>query len=147
MHDGCSIESFYERILFSTNDEIIKCNQMHWIEYMINKNAKNDEIIDLFYAIAVCSDEVRRKALKLFLQRNQDIEMFKKLSLFRNSLSVTGSFVPALERRIKFLESLYPLVSGMNYLEHKVFIQNQIESLKKEIKGEKIDDLLKDKLI
>ena len=73
--------------------------------------------------------------------------MFKKLSLFRNSLSFTGSFVPVLEKRIKFLESLYPLVSGMNYLEHKVFIQNQIESLKKEIKGEKIDDLLKDKLI
>lgn len=142
-----SIESFYERILSSTNDEIIKCKQMHWIEYMINKNAKNDEIIDLFYAIAVCSDEVRRKALALFLQRNQDIEMFKKLSLFRNSLSATGSFVPALERRIKFLESLYPLVSGINYLEHKIFIQNQIESLKKEIKGDKIDDLLKDKLI
>ena len=73
--------------------------------------------------------------------------MFKKLSLFRNSLSVTGSFVPALERRIKFLESLYPLVSGMNYLEHKVFIQNQIESLNKEIKSEKVNELLKDKLI
>lgn len=147
LYNGWSIESFYERILLSTNDEIIKCKQMHWIEYMINKNAKNDEIIDLFYAIAVCRDEVRRKALKLFLQRNQDIEMFKKLSLFRNSLSVTGSFVPALERRIKFLESLYPLVSGMNYLEHKVFIQNQIESLNKEIKSEKVNELLKDKLI
>ena len=130
-----SIESFYERILFSTNDDIINCKQMHWIEYMINKYAKNDEIIDLFYAIAVCRDEVRRKALALFLQRNQDIEIFKKLSLFRNGLSVTGSFVPALERRIQFLESLYPLVSGMNYLEHKVYIQNQIESLKKEIKA------------
>lgn len=35
----------------------------------------------------------------------------------------------------------------MDYLEHKVFIKNQIESLKKEIKEEKIDDLLKDKLI
>lgn len=147
LHDGCSIESFYERILLSTNDEIIKCKQMQWIEYMINKNATNDEIIDLFYAIAVCRDEVRRKALALFLQRNQDIEMFKKLSLFRNSLSVTGSFVPALESRIKFLESLYPLVSGMDYLEHKVFIQNQIESLKKEIKSEKIEELLEDKLI
>ena len=77
--------------------------------------------------------------IKIFLDNNQDFEMFNKLSLVPNHWSGSGSLVPAYQKQIDFLESLYPLVSGIKFLKHKIKIKSKVEMLHEMIKEEEVE--------
>ena len=56
--------------------------------------------------------------------------------------SATGSFVPVYKGWIEYLNSLLPLLHGIDYLEHKNYILQEIEKVRKMIAKEEIDNFI-----
>jgi len=98
----------------------------------------------LFSAISQFSGERRRHFIALFLQHNAKIEDFRHVQLEPHSWTAHGSFVPVLERRIEFFESLFPLVGGLDFLDHKQVLVQQIHSLREQMEREKKKDFVED---
>jgi len=84
----------------------------------------------------------RSHFLGLFLDRNKDYEVFKHLELEPSHWGGHGSMVPVLERKIKFLESLLPLLSTTDLLKHKLRVNEMILSWKNQVERESKSDFL-----
>lgn len=52
-----------------------------------------------------------------------------------------GSLVPAFQKEIDFYESLIPILSGIDFLEHKKLIKERIERLEISVEKEKIEQI------
>ena len=121
------------------NDDIIKQHQKEWLEHIIINNLLSDNIVVIFDFICELDEYLRRNMIKIFLDNNHDFETFNKLSLVPNHWSGSGSLVPAYQKQIDFLESLYPLVSGIKFLKHKIKIKSKVEMLHEMIKEEEVE--------
>ena len=64
----------------------------------------------------------------IFLNINKSIEVFKELYLFPLSASWSGSEIPLIDKKIKFLEELYSSLKGIDYIEHKKYLKECIAS-------------------
>lgn len=126
------------------NDDTIKLHQREWLSHIIVDNASSNRIDIIFEIVCELNEDVRRDAIKKFLDYNSDFEIFKKLSLVPNHWSGSGSFVPAYQRQIDFLESLYPLVPGLKFLKHKDRIKANVEWLQEMIKREEVEEICRD---
>lgn len=133
------IEHAFKNVMIKVeNDDIIKLHQQEWLNYLIVDNASSSKIVIIFDFVCELEEDIRRNAIKIFLDKNQDFEMFCKLPLVPDHWSGNGSFVPAYQKQIDFLESLYPLVPGIIFMKHKARIKSKIEILNKMIKEEEI---------
>ena len=74
------------------------------------------------------------------------IEDFKKIPLFSTFSSWSGSEVPIIEKKIKFLEEINENINGLDYIEHMDYINSRIGALKKYITDIKIREYLEDYL-
>lgn len=140
--------SYYDKAslaseLFSntSDEEIVEKNQYIWLEHTINKNANKENIVNIFNIICELSEDQRRFAIKVFLNNNYNSETFKKLSLFLWIMSVFGSFIHLFEKRIDFIQTLYPLMEGIEFLDHVEYLTNIESNLKSEIDRTETDDL------
>lgn len=120
-------------------DKIINQHQQEWLERIILDNLLSDKIVTIFDFVCELDENLRRNMIKIFLDNNQDFETFDKLSLMPKHLSGSGSLVPAYQKQIDFLESLYPLVSGIKFLKHKIKIKSKVEMLHEMIKEEEVE--------
>ena len=75
-------------------DTIIKEHQQEWLNHIIIDNIFSDKLLIIFEFICEIDEDTRRNAIKLFLDNNQDFEIFSKLSLVPNHWSCWGSLVP-----------------------------------------------------
>ena len=140
--------SYYDKAslaseLFSntSDEEIVEKNQYIWLEHTINKNANKENIVNIFNIICELSEDQRRFAIKVFLNNNYNSETFKKLSLFPWTMSGFGSFIHLFEKRIDFIQTLYPLMEGIEFLDHEEYLTNIESNLKSEIDRTETDDL------
>ena len=122
-------------------DTIIKEHQQEWLNHIIIDNIFSDKILIIFEFICELDEDTRRNAIKLFLDNNQDFEIFSKLSLVPNHWSCWGSLVPVYQKQIEFLESLYPFVTGIKLLRHRERIKSEVEMFHKMIKKEEIEEI------
>lgn len=114
-----------------------------WVKHHIDVNNQDKNKMDaLFDAISDCSLDLRQKSIEWFVQRNKNFEDFKNLSLFPRITSAVGSFVPVHKKQMDFLTSLLPLFQGINFIDHKKYINDRIESIRLTIKQEEISDIL-----
>lgn len=74
--------------------------------------------------------------LEIFLRHNKSYEDFEKLRFEPSSFSSGGSFIPVFEAKIKYLESVKELLTGSDFLRHKIRVNNEILSLKQMIVSE-----------
>ena len=115
------------KIIIDVIDEDIKSL---WIKHIIVGNAHSDLIIDIFEFIRELNEDLRRFAVKIFLENNDDLEVFKKIHLFASVQSATNSFIPVYQEEITFLESLFQYMNGIEFLEHREYLQRCIENRK-----------------
>lgn len=107
-----------------------------WLRDHICKYAYDEtKMKDVFNVIATTLPGKRIEFIKVFLEQNCSFTMFEKLSLFPSSRSWSGSEIPLIERDINFLQSLLDELSGVDYLEHRMYIKERISS-KKQYKQE-----------
>ena len=140
--------SYYDKAslaseLFSntSDEEIVEKNQYIWLEHTINKNANKENIVNIFNIICELSEDQRRFAIKVFLNNNYNSETFKKLSLFPWTMSGFGSFIHLFEKRIDFIQTLYPSMEGIEFLDHVEYLDNLESNLKHEIDRIETEDL------
>ena len=72
----------------------------------------------------------RLEYIKGFLEKNSNFDMFTKILLFPSSRSWSGSEVPLIEKDIEFLQKLADEISGVDYLEHKLYLKEWISDKK-----------------
>lgn len=105
-------------------------------EYMEKHHADSNRIEFIFNVIVNSFPNKRRGFLELFLRFNKSFEDFQKLNIEPSSWGGMGSMIPIIEEKAKFLESLLSLFSSINFLKHKIFVNNQILRWKAEIERE-----------
>lgn len=126
----------------SNHQEIIPKQDL-WIEHIIERYSSDGErMCELFTAIAELTHERRKRAVEKFLSLNADPYVFEKLPLEPSSWGGWGSMIPHIQKRIDYLSSLLPSVSGLKYLKQKKRIEQDIERWKAEIRAEEIKELL-----
>ena len=121
------------------NEDVIREHQQEWLNHVIIDNISTDKIITIFEFICELNDDLRRTAIKTFLDNNQELDSFREISILPRHWSGMGSFVPAYQRQIDFLESLYPMVSGVKYLGHKAYIKSRVDELREMITREEVE--------
>lgn len=138
-YDKASLAS---ELLSNTNDEeIVEKNQYIWLEHIIKENANKEKIVYIFNVICELKEELRKFSIKVFLNNNCNFETFKKLSLFPSRVAAFGSFVNLYRKRIDYIQSLYPLMEGIEFLEHEEYLTNIESNLEREIDRTETDDL------
>ena len=109
-----------------------------------NHHSDSTYIRCLFDAVACMSDSERIKYLKVFLGYCMDIEKFKKLPLFSNFSSWSGSEVPLIVRKIEFIKKLLEELHGIKYIEHKSYLEDKVKRLDEYIKQIEINEILRE---
>ena len=134
----------YFNMLFKTDEsnELIKSHQKEWLANIIKEKANTNLINIIFDIVCDLEDETKLYLIKIFLENNDSYETFELLSLTPNSYCGYGSLVPIFEERVKFLESLYPLLSDIKFLKHKILIEDKVNKLNNIIKKEEERDII-----
>lgn len=128
-------------------DKDILIRKEKWIEKYIQKNYQdNEKMANIFDVINSSFSSKRKEYILQFLKLNKSIEDFRKIPLFSTFSSWSGSEVPIIEKKIKFLEDINKNINGLDYIEHMDYINSRIEALKKYITDIKIREYLEDYL-
>ena len=138
-YDKASLTS--ELFLNTSDEEIVEKNQYIWLEHTISENANKENIVNMFNIICELNEELRKFSIKIFLNNNYNFETFKKLSLFPRAMSGFGSFIHLFKKRINFIQSLYPLMEGIKFLDHEEYLNNIESNLILEIDRTETEDL------
>jgi hypothetical protein len=139
------LETFFGLRENVKNKELIIENQDKFIRKLIEKQSQESALMKLlFLVIASFEPERRASFIAIFVAHNKRFEDLKELPLEPTSGSWIGSEVPLLKTSIKYFESLLPLFTNPDLIEHKQLIENHILSLGKRMEWEKKRDFMDD---
>lgn len=139
------IEFTSEKIFPKPNEskDYILQNQKQYIQDYIRKNAYDLEKLQVIFDIIVHRfDDLKDEFLLELLKYNDDIEIFKKISLETSSYSWSGCLLPILEQRIKSLENLKSKLKGAKYIPHRSYLDDLINQKKEGKKQQRIREYL-----
>ena len=121
------------KIVFSVSDkesEEIKERQRSWFEVYIRSNYQDIEKIKLVICIVnIIFESWRQDMILLFLNLNKSYGDFQKLYLFPLSSSWSGSEIPLIDKKILFLKGLKESLKGIDYIQHRNYLNDEIEAL------------------
>ena len=148
--DGCqfptiSVPYFLESLLLPVNDKPNLLNrQDEWIRHCIETFFDHEnKMCCLFSVISKLDIDRKKEYIWLFLENNSSFEDFKRIPLTPTSWGYSGSAIPTYSAWIKYLESLLPNFTGLKWIKHKKHIEIMIDSLKKQIESEQIEEILR----
>lgn len=120
-----------ENLFINNKDTTIKEKKVDWIKDYIKNNLYDEEKLTLIFYIAQTTVEDVKELILYFLTLNKDIEMFKAIPLAPRSISWSGSEVPIIESRISFIEDLLKNIKGIDYIEHRAYLQDVVAKKEK----------------
>lgn len=95
----------------------------------IRAEGHNSLLMALLFDVICNFEDVRRlRFVELFLETNDSIDDFQRLSLLPTSSGAWSSLVPYHEQRMEFLQSIFPLLRGADYLQHREYLEQLIRS-------------------
>lgn len=138
---GTYLETFF-RVNGEDKPEVTE-KQDHTLKLLIERRHNDSSFMEfVFEVIAQFSPERRRRFIASFLELNKSFEDFQGLSLQPNSYSWSGSAVPVLQGRAEYLESLLPILNVVDLLQHKQYVEHEIELIRVQIEREKKKDFI-----
>lgn len=127
--------------------DYITLRKEEWINKYIQNNYNNVEKMSSVFEVINSSFKSKKKEYILeFLKLNKKVDEFKQIPLFSGFSSWTGSEVPVIDKKIDFLKDLNDSLNGLDYIEHKDYINSEIEVLKKYKLDIKVREYLEDYL-
>ena len=107
-----------------------RCNE--WIKYYIESNY-NDRVSMSFLFGVVCNlpEEQRLSAVMIFCKCNPDFDAFRNIHIMPTHASWSGSEVPIIEQYIAFLIKFRENLKGIQFIEHRAYISEEIQDLQK----------------
>lgn len=120
-------------------------NQHTWINsYIAQHYADNKSMKKLFNIISSHFEKEKIAFLLSFLSLCKDIDSFTSLPLFPMSSSWSVSEVPLIDRKITFLNDLSAHLKGIDYIEHRAYLKDQCENIKKYRKSVELREYIED---
>ena len=130
--------SYFRKLLSFDGKKELDSRKEQWIIHYIRENSNSENLIELFGILQEIKKEIRKKAILCFLECNSNFELFSRLSLVSNSWTGTSS----LTDKIIFCEELLSEISGVQFLEHKKRIRDEIAKWKAVRNREEVDEIL-----
>jgi hypothetical protein len=123
----------------STESQVQK--RLSYIKSFIEKKAHDKKAIQIIFNVITYSfPEKLLENLRLLLENNRDIEVFRTIQ-FHQNITYSGSRIPILESIMQFQKQIDDLLSAMPnsdlFIEHRVVVKSRLEDLNNEIKREK----------
>jgi hypothetical protein len=110
-------------------EEIILQRKKQWFIEKLHENIENSvECSILMGLVVMVLPDWKIDYILEYLKYNLDIENFKKMPLFPMSYSWSGSEIPLIIEKIKFLQSLKEKLKGIDYIEHRKYIEDKKRS-------------------
>lgn len=114
-----------------------------WVKQIIETHSEDiAEIKILSEATCTLPHQKRCEYISHFLDCGASVDAFKSWQLFSYIMSGSPSFVPALTQRMQFLIDIKDLLKGVERLEHRTYIVERIQQLKKSIDDHELQDFL-----
>jgi hypothetical protein len=142
-HWNIELRQFFKPDVEEPLEADIEQKQEQLLTELINARYQDTDFVEfLFKVIAYLSKERRSRVLFNFLQHNKKFGDFQKLELEPGIRSWSGSAVPIYQERIDYLKSLLPMLDSAQLLEHRMYIQQEIDYLETRKKLEKKQDFI-----
>ena len=139
-----SVPCFLESLLLPIRKEPdLLEREDKWIRQCIQRFSNDKaKMYCLFSVVSKLEIGRKKEYILLFLEKNPLFEDFKRIPLIPTLYSWSGSAIPVYSAWIEFLESLQSNLVGLKWLKHKQYIERRINTLKKEIESEQIDEII-----
>lgn len=115
------------------------------LKSLINSSSDDRELKMLFNIIVSKYGDKKYEFLKLILDKNKDLDFFRKLDFYVQSTTFSGSRIPRIQEEISEYEKLNKFLETLNDLDllnYIVWIENSISYHKKEIEEERKREFL-----
>lgn len=120
-------------LLFSkSSNNVVVEREKKWLLEELALSVNNiQRCISLVDVVVTIMPKWKVDYLLEFLRLNKNVDDFKKLHLFPLSASWSGSEVPLIIDKINFLKELNTRIRGVDYLEHRQYIDNYCRDIEK----------------
>lgn len=135
---NASCEASY---LFNGNSE----KERNLLLSLIGSTSDSKELRMLFNIVVSKYGSEKYEFLKLILNKNKNLELFRKLDFYVQSSTFSGSRIPRIQKEISEFEELKDFLEKLNDLDllnHIVWVENSISSHKREIEEERKREFL-----
>jgi hypothetical protein len=140
---GSYLDTFFEQR--DDNSPEVEEKQDRLLSALIRQRSDDAGFMQfVFNVVAQLAPERRRRLLGLFLEQNKRLEDFQRLPLQPASYRWTGSAVPVLYERARYLESILPLLNAVSLLAHKQYVEQEIQHIRSLIEEHKKKDFIRD---
>ena len=85
----------------------------------------------LFGVVCNLPEEQRLSAVMIFCKCNPDFDAFRNIHIMPTHASWNGSEVPIIEQYIAFLIKFRENLKGIQFIEHRAYISEEIQDLQK----------------
>lgn len=129
----------------ANDKKLINDRKEKWIERFILKNIKDiDKIKFIFSIINEYFKDKKKDFILKFLEINRNIDDFKQIPLHSFFSSWSGSEIPLIDSKINYLMDLNNSINGIEYLEHKNVINENIKYLEQRKRDVKVREYVED---
>lgn len=105
----------------------LSAEAMDHLKAVIHQHAEHVGLMQaVFSGVSDLEHDQRLDLWSSFLARNQNLDAFKALPLLPNHWSATGSAVPVLQARVRFLERLANLMTTPAFIGHRMHVSEEI---------------------
>lgn len=121
------------RLLFAKlqDGEVLERKKL-WLFDKLHERSKDvEKCRRLFDVVVTVLPDWKLEYILEFLKENKKLEDFEKLHLFPLSCSWSGSEVPLILEKIEFLQSIKDRLKGIDYIDHRKYLEEWRRSLEK----------------
>jgi hypothetical protein len=145
--DNWYYDTYLKTLFFrvDTKNDLVLERQNAFLSKLIDAHFADIKIMSHLFSV-ICDFQVERilNFVTIFSKHNKDISDFKQLPIAPRIRSWSGSEIPLIENEIEYFNSLLPIFSGVELLEHKSFFESKIQRCLQRIEEEKKRNFLED---
>lgn len=140
-HDNIFVKLF-EKIKNDGEEDQANRQEKFLIHSMKNHGENFEYIQFLFFVVNGMREEFRIDMVREFISIDDDLDHFAKLDYEFTTRSWSGSRVPILEKEKEFLLKLSSIFTSVKFINHKAYVEKQIDYKISHIESEKKRDFL-----
>lgn len=121
----------------TTDTAILERKKYYLFEKLRESNSEIEKCKKLMYVVVNILPEWKLEYILEFLKVNKKLNDFKKIDLFSSFCSWSGSEIPLIMEKIDFLKLLKDNLKGIDYIDHRKYIEEyrmNLEKYKEKIK-------------
>lgn len=121
------------RLLFakSQDGDVLERKKLWLFDKLHERSLNVEKCKNLIDVVVTVLPDWKLEYILEFLKENNKVEDFEKLHLFPLSYSWSGSEIPLILEKIEFLQSLKDSLKGIDYIDHRKYLEERRRSLEK----------------